>query len=94
MELELFKKRVESLFIKAYDGNLALINFIDDTKREINTLSSLPFGYSGLRVKKAMPYANGTRIATVDTREIHIGVMVSPAPLIIPERLWVTATAI
>ena len=35
MELELFKKRVESLFIKAYDGNLALINFIDDTKREI-----------------------------------------------------------
>ena len=35
MELELFKKRIESLFIKAYDGNLALINFIDDTKREI-----------------------------------------------------------
>lgn len=35
MELELFKKRVESLFIKAYDGNLALLNFIDDTKREI-----------------------------------------------------------
>ena len=35
MELELFKKRIESLFIKAYDGNVALINFIDDTKREI-----------------------------------------------------------
>jgi RNA-binding protein YlmH len=35
MELELFKKRIESLFIKAYDGNVALLNFIDDTKREI-----------------------------------------------------------
>lgn len=35
MELELFKKRIESLFIKAYDGNLSLINFIDETKREI-----------------------------------------------------------
>lgn len=46
MELELFKKRIESLFIKAYDGNLALINFIDDTKREI--ILNLSKNYPGV----------------------------------------------
>ena len=35
----------------------------------------------------------GTRTITVVKMEIHMGVIVSPAPRITPERLWVTAIA-
>ena len=46
-----------------------------------------PKGRASLRVRKDIPYAMGTRTATVVIRDIHIGVIVSPAPLIIPDRL-------
>jgi hypothetical protein len=35
----------------------------------------------------------GTRMITVVMMEIHMGVMVSPAPRITPERIWVTPMA-
>ena len=44
-------------------------------------------------ISAARPYAIGTRITTVVMREIHIGVIVSPAPRITPERICVTAIA-
>ena len=49
--------------------------------------SNLPNGNSAVLVRYEIPYATGTRTRTVVNNEIHIGVTVSPAPRITPDKL-------
>lgn len=64
-----------------------------EINKEIKIHSLRPCGNCSLLVIHTMPYANGTRIRIVLTMEIHIGVIVSPAPRITPDRHCVTAMA-
>ena len=47
----------------------------------------MPYGLWGERVRYEIPYAIGILARTEVKIEIHIGVIVSPAPRITPERL-------
>ena len=59
------------------------INNYKDGEEIYGTLSAI---ISSLFDIPTMIYARGTRIKTVEIKEIHIGFHVSPAPLMIPER--------
>ena len=67
---------------------------IQVTKSETYIMAQLPCGSSGVLDRATSPYASGTRTITVLMIAIHIGVTVSPAQRMMPERHWVTSIAI
>ena len=54
-------------------------------------MAQFPWGSSGVLLSPTIRYASGTLRRTEVITEIHIGVTVSPAPRIVPDKHWVTS---
>ena len=85
--------RREAYFKSVYGEDFPMDKFNELTREKYYGICDK----EGIGVKEGarelLIYAIGTRITMVVMREIHIGVIVSPAPRITPERICVTAIA-